>query len=69
MTHNSVSVETNNATTGSISAQIKNEYIVFAALKLIEELYRQGKIKAHIYENILKDNSKIVDISQFALAG
>ena len=50
------------------SANNKNEYIVFATLKLIEQLYRDGKIKSHIYENILRENSKIVDISQFALA-
>ena len=49
-------------------ANNKNEYIVFAALKLIEQLYRDGKIKSHIYENILRENSKMVDISQFALA-
>ena len=59
---NNVAVSTNSP------ANNKNEYIVFAALKLIEQLYRDGKIKSHIYENILKENSKIVDISQFALA-
>lgn len=60
---------TNNvAVSNNASAKNKNEYIVFAALKLIEQLYRDGKIKSHIYENILKENSKIVDISQFALA-
>lgn len=69
MTKNSVSIETNNITTADGTyAQTKKEYITFAALKLIEELYHQGKIKKHIYENILKDNAKIVDITQFALA-
>lgn len=60
---------TNNITNSNNTvAKNKNEYIVFAALKLIEQLYHDGKIKPHIYENILKENSKIVDISQFALA-
>ena len=45
------------------------EYITFAALKLIEQLYRDGAIKEHIYANILKENANIVDITQFAYAG
>ena len=36
---------TNNvAVSNNSSAKNKNEYIVFAALKLIEQLYRDGKI-------------------------
>lgn len=50
------------------SSSGRNEYITFAALKLIEALYQDGKIKSHVYENILNDSSKIVDITQFALA-
>ncbi len=59
---------TNNVVNNKKSVSGRNEYIVFAALKLIEALYQDGKIKPHVYENILKDNSKIVDITQFALA-
>ena len=70
MTHNSVSTETTNvAAVGSTSSKSKKEYITFAALKLIEHLYRDGAIKEHIYANILKENANIVDITQFAYAG
>ena len=69
MTHNSVSTETTNAAVGSTPNKSKKEYITFAALKLIEQLYRDGAIKEHIYANILKENANIVDITQFAYAG
>ena len=49
MTHNSVSTETTNvAAVGSTSSKSKKEYITFAALKLIEQLYRDGAIKENI---------------------
>lgn len=38
---------------------------VFAALKLIEQLYRDGLISACIYRNILADYADAVDLSQF----
>ncbi|MBR5202572.1 MAG: hypothetical protein IKW45_04845 [Clostridia bacterium] len=44
----------------------KDAYVTFAALKLIEALYLQGEIKSHVYENILRDNSKVVDTTKFA---
>lgn len=69
MTHHSVSTETTNAAVGSTPSKNKKEYITFAALKLIEQLYRDGAIKEHIYANILKENANIVDITQFAYAG
>lgn len=46
----------------------RNAYVTFAALKLIEALYLQGEIKSHVYENILNENSKVVDTTQFAHA-
>lgn len=44
-----------------------NNFIVFAALKLIEELYHEGKLDAFVYQNILHENAKNVDITQFSL--
>ena len=40
---------------------------VFAALKLIEQLYRDGLISACIYRNILADYADVVDLSQFVI--
>ncbi len=40
---------------------------VFAALKLIEQLYRDGHISACIYRNILADYAETVDLSQFVI--
>ncbi len=37
----------------------------FAALKLIEQLYRDGKIPAFLFHNILSEYSDVVDESQF----
>ena len=37
----------------------------FAALKLIEQLYRDGKIPAFLFYNILGDYADIVDESLF----
>ena len=42
-----------------------NPNLIFAALKLIEQLYRDGKISETEFKNILKDWSEIVDISKF----
>lgn len=38
---------------------------IYAALKLIENLYKQGLIKQHIFKNILNDYSDCIDISEF----
>ncbi len=37
----------------------------FAALKLIENLYKKGKIKQIVFKNILKDYADTIDISPF----
>ena len=39
----------------------------FAALKLIEQLYKDGEIPAYMFRNILKDYADIVDLSRFAI--
>lgn len=41
----------------------KNE--IYAALKLIQNLYKQGKVKKHIFNNILEEYSEYIDISNF----
>lgn len=38
----------------------------FAALKLIEQLYKDGEIPAYMFRNILKDYADVVDLSKFA---
>ncbi len=44
----------------------QKEYdMIYAALKLIENLYKQGLIKQYIYRNILADYKDIVDIREF----
>lgn len=44
----------------------KEEYNkIYAALKFIEYLYIQGKIKKHIYKNIINDYSNVIDVSSF----
>lgn len=37
----------------------------FAALKLIEQLFRDGKIPEYMFHNILKEYADIVDESKF----
>lgn len=39
----------------------------FAALKLIEQLYKDGKIPAYMFRNILNDYADTVDLSQFTI--
>ena len=39
----------------------------FAALKLIEQLYKDGEIPAYMFRNILKEYADIVDLSRFAI--
>ena len=43
----------------------KNPALCFAALKLIEQLYRDGKISAFMFRNILEEYSDLVDIGEF----
>ena len=38
----------------------------FAALKLIEQLYKDGQIPAFMYRNILNEYAYVVDLSKFA---
>ena len=43
----------------------KNPAMVFGALKLIEQLYRDGKISAAQFRNILEEYSDLVNIGEF----
>ena len=44
----------------------KEEYNkIYAALKLIENLFKQGHIKQHVFKNILNEYKDHIDISQF----
>lgn len=49
--------------------QTRTEYITFAAVKLIEALYKDGKIDACVFNKILKENERKIDTSQFVMAG
>ena len=39
----------------------------FAALKLIEQLFKDGQIPAFMFRNILNEYAGIVDLSQFTV--
>ena len=39
----------------------------FAALKLIEQLHRDGQIPAYMFRNILNDYADMVDLSKFTI--
>ena len=39
----------------------------FAALKLIEQLYKNGEIPAYMFRNILKEYADVVDLAQFTV--
>lgn len=44
----------------------KEEYNkIYAALKLIEALCKQGRIEPYIFKNILDDYKDCIDISEF----
>ena len=45
----------------------KDSKHVFAALKLIEQLYHDGLISGNMFQNILNDYADIVDLSQFVI--
>ena len=44
----------------------KDSNTVYAALKLIEYLYTKGKIKEHVYRNILHEYRGCIDVEEFA---
>lgn len=39
----------------------------FAALKLIEQLHKDGEISTEVFRNILRDYADIVDLSKFTI--
>lgn len=39
----------------------------FAALKLIEQLYKDGEIPAYMFRNILNEYADVVDLAQFTV--
>ena len=41
--------------------------MIFAALKLIEQLYHDGHISQKMFRDILLEQSNVVDITQFNL--
>lgn len=43
----------------------KNPDYCFAALKLIEQLFRDGQIPEFMFRNILNDYADIVDVTEF----
>ena len=45
----------------------KNPDYCFAALKLIEQLYKDGKIPNFMYRNILNKYADIVDVTAFVI--
>ena len=45
----------------------KNPDYWFAALKLIEQLYKDGKIPNFMYRNILNEYADIVDVAAFVI--
>ena len=51
-------------------SKMKAEYTpnhYFAALKLIEQLYKDGEIPAVMFRNILKEHMDVVDLSKFTV--
>lgn len=49
-----------------IEKDINYEYH-FAALKLLEQLHKDGHLPAHIFRNILNDYADVVNLSQFTI--
>ena len=39
----------------------------FAALKLLEQLHKDGQIPAYMFRNMLNDYADIVDLSKFTV--
>ncbi|MBQ8504242.1 MAG: hypothetical protein IJ491_08190 [Clostridia bacterium] len=48
-----------------INSLKKDQEYCFAALKLIEQLFRDGKIPEYMFRNILSDYADIVDETEF----
>ena len=51
-------------------SKMKTEYTsehYFAALKLIEQLHKDGEISVHMFRNILRSYANVVDISKFTI--
>ena len=51
-------------------SKMKAEYTpnhYFAALKLIEQLYKDGEIPAYMFRNILNEYADVVDLAQFTV--
>ena len=46
----------------------RDHKMCYAALKLIEQLYKDGHIPVYMYRNILNDYAEIVDLSKFTVA-
>ena len=49
-----------------INAEYSAEHY-FAALKLIEQLYKDGLISAQMLRSILSDHADVVDLSKFTI--
>ena len=49
-----------------INAEYSAEHY-FAALKLIEQLYKDGHIPAQMLRSILNDHADVVDLSKFTI--
>lgn len=45
--------------------QNKGKEEIYAAIKLIENLFKQGLIKRHIFKNILEEYKDCIDTSEF----
>ena len=39
----------------------------FAALKLLEQMHKDGHIPAYMFRNMLKDYADVVDLSKFTI--
>jgi hypothetical protein len=39
----------------------------FAALKLLEQLHKDGKIPSYMFRNMLNDYADVVDLSKFTV--
>ena len=44
-----------------------NQATLFGALKLIEQLYKDGKVPNFMYRNILNEYADIVDVTAFVI--
>ena len=49
-----------------MNAEYTSEHY-FAALKLLEQLHKDGKIPAYMFRNMLNDYADVVDLSKFTV--